>query len=148
MTAVGLSIVASICHIGRFYLPPKYAIWIPNWNAVGLAFVVPQVYYGIAMAVGSIFAMVWVRIFLFSTLFLFPFTVRIADPLSSFLFAFAFSQERRRPQSWEVWGFALAAGMIAGEGIGGVLTALFVILKIDGSVYGVATGCALNEYCG
>jgi hypothetical protein len=38
--------------------------------------------------------------------------------------------------------------MIAGEGIGGVLTALFVILKIDGSVYGVATGCALNEYCG
>jgi uncharacterized oligopeptide transporter (OPT) family protein len=90
MTAVGLSIVASICHIGRFYLPPKYAIWIPNWNAVGLAFVVPQVYYGIAMAVGSIFAMVWVRIFLFSTLFLFPFTVRIADPLSSFLLAFAF----------------------------------------------------------
>lgn len=47
MTAVGLAICASICHIGRFYLPPKYSVWIPNWNAVGLAFVVPQVYYGI-----------------------------------------------------------------------------------------------------
>lgn len=83
MTAIGLAIAAVICHIGRFYLPPKYAIWIPNWNAVGLAFVVPQVYYGIAMAVGSVIAMVW---------------------------------ERKRPASWEIWGFALAAGMIAGEG--------------------------------
>lgn len=56
--------------------------------------------------------------------------------------------ERKRPASWEVWGFALAAGMIAGEGIGGVLTALLVIVGVDGSVYGSSVGCLLNEYCG
>ncbi|CED85432.1 Oligopeptide transporter, OPT superfamily [Phaffia rhodozyma] len=115
MTAIGLAVVAALCHIGRFYAPPRYAIWIPNWNAVGLAFVVPQVYYAIAMSVGCIIAMIW---------------------------------ERRRPATWEIWGFALAAGMIAGEGIGGVITALLVILNIDGSKYGTAVGCILNEYCG
>lgn len=56
--------------------------------------------------------------------------------------------ERRRPASWEIWGFALAAGMIAGEGIGGVITALLVILKVDGKVYGSPVGCIVNEYCG
>ena len=111
---------------------PKIAMWIPNWrvprllnfaspadslprSAVGLAFVVPQVQYAIAMSVGAIIALLW---------------------------------QKRSASSWEVWGFALAAGLIAGEGIGGVITAAFVIGGIDGGVYGSAVGCPGFSYCG
>lgn len=60
----------------------------------------------------------------------------------------AYYWEGRYPASWEVYGFSLSAGMIAGEGIGGVVTAALVILGLDGSVYGSALGCPGSKYCG
>ena len=53
----------------------------------------------------------------------------------------AYSWEKKNPKSWEVWGFALCAGFIAGEGMGGVFTALLVILKADGGEHGSAVAC-------
>lgn len=56
--------------------------------------------------------------------------------------------ENRNPASWEVWGYSLSAGLIAGEGIGGVLTAVLVVLGLDGNALGSAIGCPGHQYCG
>ncbi|KAG8905045.1 hypothetical protein FRB99_000781 [Tulasnella sp. 403] len=60
----------------------------------------------------------------------------------------ASSWETINPASWEVWGYSLSAGLIAGEGIGGVVIALLVILGLDGSILGSSLGCPGHEYCG
>ncbi len=49
-TSIALAIFAVISVVVKhLWIPKKYWHWVPNWNAVGLAFVVPQVYYSIAM---------------------------------------------------------------------------------------------------
>jgi uncharacterized oligopeptide transporter (OPT) family protein len=115
-TAIALGIVAILTVLLKYtVIPERYHVWVPNWNAIGLGFVVPQVYYPFAMLIGAHVAYGWAA---------------------------------KRPKSWEIWGFALAAGLIAGEGMGGVLTALLTITKADGSVYGSAVACPENNYCG
>jgi uncharacterized oligopeptide transporter (OPT) family protein len=115
-TAIALSLVAVMTVILKYtVIPRRYHHWVPNWNAIGLGFVVYQTYYPLAMVVGAHMAQIW---------------------------------GKRWPKSWEIWGFALSAGFIAGEGMGGVLTALFTIVKIDGSVYGSSVACPAKEYCG
>ncbi|KAG8760977.1 hypothetical protein FRC14_000578 [Serendipita sp. 396] len=114
--AIGLSLLAIITVVVKHTLiPARFHAWVPNWNAIGLGFVVPQTYYPIAMVVGAHLAYTWAR---------------------------------RWPKSWEIWGFALSAGLVAGEGMGGVLTALLTIVKADGSYYGSAVACPAKEYCG
>ena len=44
--------------------------------------------------------------------------------------------------------YAVAAGMIAGEGLGGIANAVLQIAGVSGAVKGTAVGCPLNEYCG
>jgi len=115
-TAIALGAVAILTVILKYtVIPARYHVWVPNWNAVGLGFVVPQVYYPFAMILGAQVAYWWAG---------------------------------RRPRAWEVWGFALASGLISGEGMAGVLTALLTILKADGTVYGSAIACPQNTYCG
>ncbi|ESK88593.1 oligopeptide transporter [Moniliophthora roreri MCA 2997] len=115
-TAIGLAIFAviSVC-IKHLFIPRKYWHWVPNWNAVGLAFVVPQVYYAIAMGVGSVINYFWAK---------------------------------RNPKSYDLYMFAVAAGLLAGEGLGGVFNALLAVIGVDGGKFGTAIGCPLNEYCG
>ena len=49
-TSIALGVFAVISVVAKhLWIPKKYWVWVPNWNAVGLAFVVPQVYYSIAM---------------------------------------------------------------------------------------------------
>ena len=115
-TAIALGIVAVLTVLLKYtVIPERYHVWVPNWNAIGLGFVVPQVYYPFAMIVGASVAYLWAA---------------------------------KRPKSWEVWGFALSAGLIAGEGMAGVLTAFLTIAKADGSVYGSAVACPENNFCG
>ncbi|KAF8306035.1 oligopeptide transporter [Clavulina sp. PMI_390] len=115
-TAIGLSIAAALTVFAKhFYIPQKYWHYIPNWNAIGLGFVVPQVYYPIAMIFGATMVHLW---------------------------------EKRSPKSFEMYGFALAAGLVAGEGMGGVLNALLAVANVDGGHYGTAVGCPSLEYCG
>jgi uncharacterized oligopeptide transporter (OPT) family protein len=85
--------------IQHFVIPRRYWGYIPNWNAIGLGFVVPQLYYAIAMAVGSVFNVLW---------------------------------QRRNPAGHDMLMFAVAAGMLAGEGLGGVFQALLAVAKVDG----------------
>ncbi|TBU28065.1 OPT oligopeptide transporter [Dichomitus squalens] len=115
-TAIGLGIFSVVSVVVKyFFIPKQYWHWVPNWNAVGLAFVTPQVYYSIAMAAGSVFNYLWAL---------------------------------RNPSSFGMYMFAVAAGMLAGEGLGGVLQALLAVAKVDGSLYGTAIGCPGFEFCG
>ena len=55
------------------------------------------------------------------------FLYRAAGSLMNFFWA------RRNPASFDMYMFALAAGLLAGEGLGGVLQALLAVAKVDGS---------------
>ena len=115
-TAIALGIASALTVvIKQTVVPRRYHHWVPNWNAIGLGFVVPQVYYPFAMVIGAHVAYGWAA---------------------------------KRPSSWEIWGFALAAGLVAGEGLAGVLNALLTILGVDGSIHGSAIACPLNKWCG
>jgi len=49
--------------------------------------------------------------------------------------------KRKNPAAFEIYCFAVAAGLIAGEGIGGVINALFQVIGIDGDKKGSTIGC-------
>jgi len=116
LTAIGLAIAAAItvC-IKHFFVPRKYWSYVPNWNAIGLGLVVPQVYYPLAMAFAATVNYFW---------------------------------ERNNPASFDMYGFALAAGLVAGEGIGGVMNAILAVAGVDGGKFGTVIGCPGFEYCG
>ncbi|KAI0078640.1 oligopeptide transporter [Panus rudis PR-1116 ss-1] len=115
-TAIGLAILAAISVVVKhLWIPKKYWHWVPNWNAVGLAFVVPNTYYAIAMGAGSVFNYIWLK---------------------------------RNPKSFDMYMFAVAAGLLAGEGLGGVFQALLAVAKVDGTRFGTAIGCPGLEFCG
>ncbi|CBQ73157.1 conserved hypothetical protein [Sporisorium reilianum SRZ2] len=108
MTAIGFAIISVITVVLKYkVIPEKYHVYVPNWNAVGLGFVVPQTYYPIAMCMGATSALFW---------------------------------KRRGPQSFDLLAFAIAAGLIAGEGMAGVFNAILTIVNVDGSVYGTTVG--------
>lgn len=44
--------------------------------------------------------------------------------------------------------FAIAAGFIAGEGLGGIVNAVLTITGVSGAVYGTTVGCPGGLYCG
>ncbi|KAG8955125.1 hypothetical protein FRC04_009582 [Tulasnella sp. 424] len=117
-TAIGLSILAAICVIVKhLWIPRKYWHWVPNWNAIGLGFVVPQVFYSVAMGFGSIAYYVW---------------------------------EIKNPAQFDMYGFPFAAGLLAGEGLGGVVQALLTVAGVggDGITRGTSVGCPGFEFCG
>ncbi|KIL64112.1 hypothetical protein M378DRAFT_163587 [Amanita muscaria Koide BX008] len=115
-TAIGLGIAAVLTLVLKtFFIPRKYWVYVPNWNAVGLAFVVPQTYYALAMAIGSLGNFIW---------------------------------QKRNPASHDMYMFAVAAGIVAGEGLGGVFQALLAVIGIDGSIYGTPIGCPGLVFCG
>jgi len=61
---------------------------------------------------------------------------------------FAYIWAKRNPVSFDMFGYTIAAGMMAGEGCGGVINALFEIAGHGSSRYGVATGCPGHVFCG
>jgi uncharacterized oligopeptide transporter (OPT) family protein len=48
---------------------------------------------------------------------------------------------RRSPQAFDMLGYAVAAGFMAGEGIGGVVNAIIQIIGVSGDVFGTQIGC-------
>lgn len=83
---------------------------------------------------------------------------------------FNFIWERRNSRSFDMYMFPIAAGLLAGEGLGGVLLALLSVAGVgaDGVKYGTSVGCtseslhlghfshgwlltfcpSVNEFCG
>lgn len=93
----------------------KYRVYVPNFMAMGLAFVLPTTQYATAMLTGAIIAYVWAR---------------------------------KNPVSFDLLCYAIAAGMIAGEGLGGVINAVTEIAGVGPSKYGVSVGCPGDSFCG
>ena len=83
----------------------RYRAWLPNWMAVGVAFVIPQTYYSTATLVGAVTAEVW---------------------------------QRRGRRSFDAYAFAIAAGLMAGEGLGGVVGAVLELAGVGGGDVRVA----------
>lgn len=53
----------------------------------------------------------------------------------------SFIWQKRNRRQFDVYAYAIAAGFIAGEGIGGVVNAIFQIAGIGGDVYGTQIAC-------
>lgn len=90
----------------------KYRIFVPNWMAVGLSFVLNTTIYGNAMLVGALISYYWAK---------------------------------KNPVSFDVYAYGIAAGGIAGEGLGGVINAIFTIAGIDGTKYGSNIACPMDS---
>ncbi|KAH6714629.1 OPT oligopeptide transporter protein-domain-containing protein [Leptodontidium sp. MPI-SDFR-AT-0119] len=58
---------------------------------------------------------------------------------------FAYFWMKKYPVSANMYIYALAAGMIAGEGIGGVVNAIIQLAGVSGLKYGSNVGCPLNK---
>ncbi|KAJ2903851.1 putative oligopeptide transporter protein [Zalerion maritima] len=86
----------------------KYRIWLPNWMAIGVAWVIPATVYSNATLTGAIISHFWAK---------------------------------KWPANFETYCYAIAAGLIAGEGLGGVIGAVLELTGKSGSVYGTGIGC-------
>lgn len=60
----------------------------------------------------------------------------------------AFLWIKKFPAAFSMYCYAIAAGMIAGEGLGGIVGAILQVGKVSGNYYGTAIGCPGFEYCG
>lgn len=115
-TALALGLFSIVVVAAKYlWIPQKYHVYVPNMNAIGLAFTLPQTYYSTAMAVGAILSYIWLK---------------------------------RSPASWENYAYSLAAGLSAGEGIGGVINAILQVAGVAGDSKGSAVGCPGFDYCG
>lgn len=116
ITSLILGIFSVALVVAKYkWIPQKYHIYVPNMNAVGLAFTLPQTWYATAMAFGAIGSLIWLK---------------------------------KSPTTWNAYAYSLAAGLSAGEGIGGVINAAFQVGKFSGDIYGSAAWCPGHEYCG
>ncbi|KAH9937937.1 OPT oligopeptide transporter [Amylocystis lapponica] len=50
--------------------------------------------------------------------------------------------------AYSMYCYAVAAGMIAGEGLGGIVNAILQIAGVSGAKYGTSVGCPMGAYCG
>ncbi|KAH7882089.1 OPT oligopeptide transporter protein-domain-containing protein [Phlebopus sp. FC_14] len=115
-TAIGLGIAAALSVVAKHTIvPPKYHTFIPNFNAIGIGFIMNICTYPLAMFFGSTIAFIWRRMFF---------------------------------NNYQMYCFAVAAGFIAGEGLGGIVNAVLTIAGVSGATYGTSIGCPAGIYCG
>ena len=115
-TSIAFGILAVIITVVKYrFVPVSKQIWVPNLNAIGIAFILNTTTYPTAMAFGSSVAFFW---------------------------------KRNYPMGFGMYCYAVAAGFIAGEGLGGIVGAILQVAKVSGNYYGTATGCPAFEYCG
>ena len=60
----------------------------------------------------------------------------------------AYVWKRKFSNNFAMFCYPVAAGFIAGEGLGGIVTAVLTIAGVGGSIHGTAVGCPANAYCG
>lgn len=90
----------------------KYRVYLPNWMAIGVAFVLPATHYATATMTGAFISHFWLK---------------------------------KSPRTFDLYCYAVAAGLMAGEGLGGVIGAALQLGNVSGSVYGTNIGCPLDS---
>jgi OPT family oligopeptide transporter len=53
----------------------------------------------------------------------------------------AYVWAKKNPKNYDIFCYAIAAGLIAGEGIGGVINAILQVANVSGEFYGSTVGC-------
>ena len=115
-TSIAFGVLAVLVTVVKYrFVPVSKHAWVPNLNAIGIAFILNTTTYPTAMAFGSTVAFLW---------------------------------NRNYPMAYGMYCYAVAAGFIAGEGLGGIVGAILQVAKVSGNVYGTAVGCPAFEYCG
>jgi len=115
-TSIALGIFAILVTVLKYrFVHPDKHIYVPNMNAIGIAFILNTTTYPTAMAFGSTMVFLW---------------------------------KRSYPAAFAMYCYAIAAGFIAGEGLGGIVGAVLQVAKVSGNIYGTAVGCPAFEYCG
>ena len=56
----------------------------------------------------------------------------------------AFAWRKWKMSSFDLYAYAVAAGFIAGEGLGGVIGAVLQIAEVSGDIYGTSVGCPMG----
>jgi len=70
-------------------------------------------------------------------------------PLAMFFGAtVGFFWKRGFVRNYQMYCFAVATGFIAGEGLGGIVSAILTIAGVSGATYGTTVGCPGGVYCG
>ncbi|KAI1822520.1 OPT oligopeptide transporter protein-domain-containing protein [Xylaria intraflava] len=87
-------------------------LYLPNWGAIALSFVLPSPVFTTAALFGALLAFAW---------------------------------RKWKLSSFDLYGYAVAAGFIAGEGLGGVVGAILQVAKVSGDIYGTNAGCPANS---
>ena len=114
--SIALGVFAFVFTFVKYrFIAPRYHSFVPNLNAVGIAFIVNTAAYPLAMVAGSTLAYGW---------------------------------SKYAPRGFGLYCYAIAAGFIAGEGLGGIVGAILEVAKVSGSYYGTAIGCPGMIYCG
>ena len=115
-TSIAFGIIAVIVTVVKYrYVPVEKHVWVPNLNAIGIAFILNATTYPTAMAFGSTIAFFW---------------------------------QRNYAAAYGMYCYAIAAGFIAGEGLGGIVGAILQVAGVSGSVHGTIAGCPAFSYCG
>lgn len=81
----------------------------------------------------------WPNMMVLAMSFTIPSTVYGSATLLGSIISWAWA--KRNPKQFDTFGYAVAAGFIAGEGIGGVVNAIFQVAGISGDVYGSMIAC-------
>jgi uncharacterized oligopeptide transporter (OPT) family protein len=53
----------------------------------------------------------------------------------------AYVWAKKNPKNYDIFCYAIAAGLIAGEGIGGVINAILQVANVSGEFYGSTVAC-------
>ena len=115
-TSIGFGILAVVVTVCKYrFVPVEKHVWVPNLNAIGIAFILNTTTYPTAMAFGATICFLW---------------------------------RRNYPMAYGMYCYAIAAGFIAGEGLGGIVGAILQVAKVSGNLYGSVVGCPAFEYCG
>jgi uncharacterized oligopeptide transporter (OPT) family protein len=115
-TSIGFGVLAILVTFIKYrFVPEDKRGWVPNLNAIGIAFILPTATYPTAMAFGATVVFLW---------------------------------QRNYPMAYGMYCYAIAAGFIAGEGLGGIVGAVLQVAKVSGNLYGTAAGCPAFAYCG
>lgn len=120
-----------------FPVPKSSGIFAIIWSVIGAGFVLVRHFFWTGER--EWMRRYWPNMMVVSLAFVLPQTVygtaNVMGATAAIIWA------RKAPKHYDIYGYAVAAGLIAGEGIGGVINAIFQVAGISGDVYGSAVAC-------
>lgn len=124
-----------------FPVPKSSGIFAVIWSILGASFVVIRSYVWVGERAWM--RAYWPNMMVVSLAFVLPQTVYGTANVMGAVAALVWA--KKNPKSFDNYGYAIAAGLIAGEGIGGVINAIFQVAGISGDVYGTNVACPANS---